>query len=284
MGAVALRPLQVALGERSRRNIALAAGLSIAAHLLILAMPAKAPPEGPPPATATVRGPFTAQLRSPEPPPTATEVPRRARPESTAAPRSAPRPVPQERTVPQSDRAVAPLPPAPEPDAAPSPRPPPSFDMAALIQANRERRRAAEVAALRGTPPGREATGDEAARANLQRNLQTLAQGDGTGGVFEILRMGARTGEFAFNGWRPQRGRRWREIIEVDAGDNGDLERAIVRRMIALIREHYTGDFNWQSHRLGRVVVLSASPENNDALEEYLMREFFGVPVARRGF
>jgi hypothetical protein len=95
--------------------------------------------------------------------------------------------------------------------------------------------------------------------------------------------MGARSGEFAFNGWRPERGKRWREVIEVDAGPGGDLERAMVRRMISLIREHYTGAFNWQSHRLGRTVVLNAAPERNDELEDYLMREFFGTPVVKSG-
>ena len=53
--------------------------------------------------------------------------------------------------------------------------------------------------------------------------------------------------------------------------------------MIELIRRYYKGDFNWESHRLGRVVVLSAAPEHNDELEAYLMREFFGSPLARRG-
>jgi hypothetical protein len=53
--------------------------------------------------------------------------------------------------------------------------------------------------------------------------------------------------------------------------------------MIALIREHKTGDFSWESHRLGRVDILSAAPEHNDQLEAYLMREFFGSPLARRG-
>jgi hypothetical protein len=41
--------------------------------------------------------------------------------------------------------------------------------MAALIQANRERRRAAEAAALSG--PGRAPSADEAALANINRNL-----------------------------------------------------------------------------------------------------------------
>ena len=45
--------------------------------------------------------------------------------------------------------------------------------------------------------------------------------------------------------------------------------------MIDLIRTHYKGDFNWDSHRLGRVVVLSARIEDTTGLEEFMMREFF---------
>ena len=49
--------------------------------------------------------------------------------------------------------------------------------------------------------------------------------------------------------------------------------------MIVLIRSHYTGDFFWESHRLGRTVTLSARAEDNDGLEDFMMREFFGQPV-----
>ena len=56
----------------------------------------------------------------------------------------------------------------------------------------------------------------------------------------------------------------------------------MVDRMIDLIRQHYTGDFNWRSQRQGRVVVLSARREDHAQLEEYLMREFFGTPVVKR--
>ena len=56
----------------------------------------------------------------------------------------------------------------------------------------------------------------------------------------------------------------------------------MVRRMIELIRTHYTGDFNWESHRLGRVVVLSARPDDQRGLEDFLMQEFFGTPLANR--
>jgi hypothetical protein len=95
--------------------------------------------------------------------------------------------------------------------------------------------------------------------------------------------VGQRSAEFAFNGWKTETGRKWREVIEVDAGVGGDIELAIVRRMIVLIREHYTGDFRWESHKQGRVVILSAAPQYNQELEDYMRREFFGTPIVRRG-
>jgi hypothetical protein len=69
----------------------------------------------------------------------------------------------------------------------------------------------------------------------------------------------------------------------VDAGLHGDVELAIVRKMIELIRTHYNGDFNWDSRRLGRVVVLSARLEDTAGLEAFMMKEFFEVdPGAAR--
>ena len=52
--------------------------------------------------------------------------------------------------------------------------------------------------------------------------------------------------------------------------------------MIGLIRNHYEGDFRWESRRLGKVVVLSARIEDNGYLEEFLMREFFGTPLLKQ--
>ena len=51
--------------------------------------------------------------------------------------------------------------------------------------------------------------------------------------------------------------------------------------MIAIIRESESGEFIWISHRLGRDVTLSAAPEDNAGLEDFLMREFFGTTSAR---
>jgi hypothetical protein len=42
------------------------------------------------------------------------------------------------------------------------------------------------------------------------------------------------------------------------------------------MRTHYSGDFHWESHRLQRVIVLSARPEDQRRLEDFLMVEFFG--------
>jgi hypothetical protein len=55
------------------------------------------------------------------------------------------------------------------------------------------------------------------------------------------------------------------------------ISNVLVRKMIELIRSHYQGDFNWESHRLGRVIVLSARIEDNAELEAFLIREFFGL-------
>ena len=61
-------------------------------------------------------------------------------------------------------------------------------------------------------------------------------------------------------------------------GENPTIDIAIVRRMIAIIRETQKGDFTWRSDRSGRDVTLSARPEDNERLENFLMQEMFGPP------
>jgi hypothetical protein len=161
----------------------------------------------------------------------------------------------------------------------PTPTPAPAVDMLAMIEARRAQRRAQEAAAARGSPSASESSKEDAGAASLARNLQSLSGREGVGGVFQILRKGTRTGEFAFNGWRPDSQRKWREVIEVDAGNGGNIELAMVKRMIELIRTHYQGDFQWDSFRLGRVVTLSARTEDQEGLEDFMTKEFFGAPV-----
>ena len=187
----------------------------------------------------------------------------------------APRPAPRSRTPPREPRPVTPdpMPVIPVPLPRPLPIPAPPVDMLAAIEARRSQRRAADAAAARGPPVAAKAPEDAATR-----NLATLSGREGVGGVFQILRIGTRTAEFAFNGWKPDARSQWREVIEVDAGLLGNVELAIIKRMIELIRTHYTGDFQWESHRLGRTVKLSARVEDSEGLEDFMMREFFGTP------
>ena len=205
-------------------------------------------------------------------------------------PQAVPEPAPIVRPRPMvTPKPTTPAPPqkaveaiAPVERVQPTPSPTPKFDMLAMIDARRAQRQQVEDAIAR-QEQARTATmpGSSDPTATINRNLQGLSSSsnDGTGGVFQILSKGTRYGEFAFNGWRPDTQRRWREVIEVDAGPGGDLERAMVRRMIQLIRGHYTGDFTWNSHRLGKSIVMSARPDDGPELEEFLLREFFGTPT-----
>lgn len=257
------------------RRIDVFAVASILAHLLIFAIPVRQQPPGTVAAIATPPLNVTIVPPVPETPPVTSVLP----PPPKVAEAAPPKPRPVERPVPRVVPPAQTAPPRaePQPVPTPAPEPPPAqVDMLAAINQRRAQRRANEQAMREGT---RGPTDDERTVANINRNL--ASPGEGVSGVFQILSKGTRRAEFAFNGWRSDQ-RRWREVIEVDAGLGGDVDRAIVKRMIELIRSHYTGDFNWESHRLGRVVTLSARPEDNEGLEDFLIREFFGTPVVKR--
>lgn len=268
-------------GQRMRnRRFGLFVALSLALHALLFTIPRVKPPDEPLRSSAA---PMNVRIAP------GAEIVAEAPPQAEAAPQPAP-PLPRPRPpvvvppkTPPPVVAEAPKIPVPPPEPQPAPPPPspaPPMDMMAMIEARRQQRRAQEGAGR--TPPSANAPKDPALE-NLNRNLATLNnRGEGVGGVFQVLRKGVRTGEFAFNGWKPDANRTWREVIEVDAGLGGDVETAMVRRMIELIRGHYKGDFQWESHRLGRVVTLSARPEDQAGLEEFLVREFFGTPGLAR--
>jgi len=114
-------------------------------------------------------------------------------------------------------------------------------------------------------------TADEVRMANVRRNLRV----PGTSGIFRIINIGPRFAQFSFRSWTTGDYNPRRVLVEVEAGPDGDVERAIIRRMIELIREFHQEDFNWESQRLNRVIVLSARQRDNDGLEDFLLKEFF---------
>ncbi|GKS69625.1 hypothetical protein W03_16290 [Nitrosomonas sp. PY1] len=148
-----------------------------------------------------------------------------------------------------------------------------SIDLSDFINKNRAKRGEPGIFDhLNDMPPNNALSSpNEARMANVRRNLQTA----GTSGIFQILRIGPRTAEFSFRAWTTGQSNPRLQYIQVDAGPDGSVERAIIRRMIQLIREYYKEDFNWESHRLHRVVVLSAREKDTKGLEDFLMREFF---------
>ncbi|PRC93371.1 hypothetical protein [Solimicrobium silvestre] len=156
---------------------------------------------------------------------------------------------------------------------------PPVVDTMSQIAAARERRRASEAEAAEQNSEAQAASNgpseNDIAMARIKANIQAANYSrKGTNGVFQILRKGVQNGSFSFRGWTNDPRQSSHQTYEVDAGIGGDVKLAIIRKMIELIREHYTGDFNWESQRLGRVVPLSARPADNAGLEAFLMKEF----------
>ena len=235
--------------------------------------------------------PLTVKLQPiPGPPPAVVTPPQRRAivpPVPPAPPVAAPTPPPVARapqTPPTPPRSAPPsviaiTPPAPK-EAAPLPmRAPPAEDFAAYVEAQRRAR--GESASASSAPAE-----DENARATrlAVANLATQkAQGVGydpnrSGGIFTMKSRGVDYAEFMFNGWHTDARRNMAQLIEVRKGNHDTIEVATVRKMIEIIRANVQGDFQWRSHRMNKVVTLSARERDNAGLEEFLMREFFYNP------
>ncbi len=228
-----------------------------------------APPPGPPPAPPP-------SLALPAPPSPTLE----ARPPAVTRPPPAPPLIALNRPPPN---IPSPPPTAPSVAAPTTARPPADGDLASYIEARRGARPGPAPAASAGSVANAPPVEDDNARANRiaaanlasQRKLTFGYDPTRGGGVFEITRMGYDSAEFVFFGWNKEIRRNTKQLIEVRKGGNSDIRIAVVRRMIAIIREYEQEDFLWESHRLGRNLVLSARARDNAGLEDFMMREFF---------
>lgn len=225
-------------------------------------------PASPPTAPTPPQEKPIAVEAEPKPAPKLPPLPAQSPPSrSQPKPKAAEKPSKPAPTQPAKEKAISKATPKTAPDAP--------MDLSDYINQAKARRRAAEgifdsqesVASATPLQP----SADEIRMANVRRNLQM----PGTSGIFQILRIGPRTAEFSFRAWTTGQSNPRLQTIQVDAGPDGDIERAIVRRMIQLIRQYYKEDFNWESHRLHRVVVLSAREKDTAGLEDFLIREFF---------
>jgi hypothetical protein len=154
---------------------------------------------------------------------------------------------------------------------------PPAADLSELI-AQRRRERGEPPAPVTTTREDEERMRAERA---IARNLASITQPpvgaspQESGGIFQITEMTERRAEFTFFGWHRESRRRATQRIDVRLGDAPDIQTAIARRMIEIIREYEQGDFTWRSTRLNRDLVLSARREDTGALEIFLKEEFF---------
>lgn len=204
------------------------------------------------------------------------------------------KPVPKQKTEPRAPKVITIKPKAEPPVfsvpnvlATPKPEPVPQppkdapatesapIDMASYVKAQQAKRRLAEAdaarqnadAVAREVGPSAEQIRDERIKNNFK---------NGTNGIFEITSLSSRHAAFSFKGWTNDYSNARRESFEVEAATGQDVRLVMIKKMIALIRKHYQGDFNWESQRLGRTVVQSARLEDSAGLEDFMMMEFFG--------
>ena len=172
--------------------------------------------------------------------------------------------------------------PAVPPQPATIPQPAPVTDLAAYIEARR-RERGESPSSAQQPSSSEKAAEDENERqnriiaANIGMNGRPTFGKDpkSGGGIFQIKTMEYSYAEFYFFGWDKDIKRNTKQVIEVRKGDNPDIQIAIVRKMIGIIREHETENFLWESHRLGRQVTLSARARDTAELEAFMLQEFF---------
>lgn len=216
---------------------------------------------------------------SPPPPPAAAPAPPARGKPKPPPPMTAPRSASRPRSPALERPAVAEVPPLPPP--APTKPAPPAADLSSYIAAQRRARgEATPYDPTVPAPPAQKPADprDQIVASNLGLD-RTPTFGDSAkpgGGIFQVRRVGYDDAEFLFFGWNRDIRRNSAQVIEVRKGSNSNMQIAVVRRMIEIIRENSDGDFLWISHRLDRELTLSARPEDTAGLEDFLMQEFFG--------
>ena len=263
--------------SRGRFRVATGIVLSLLLHAALLWFALRVPAEPQQGAESSIQAPLMVTLTpskdkpsavapSPLPPePVRSMTPPKQRPQKAVkrtTPKSAPRPTAPR--LPESRTATAAQ---------------PTQDMSTMLSAAQARRQEAEAEAASDNAIARESnrapSGNEVAQANIDFSMHRRK---GISGVFEVLSVGPRIGMFRFIGWTGDPSDNTRQTLTVDAGLGGDVETAIIDRMIQLIREHYKEDFNWDSQRLGRVVKLSARQADTGDLRRFMKAEFFETP------
>ncbi|ROH88375.1 hypothetical protein ED236_02655 [Pseudomethylobacillus aquaticus] len=273
------------LDIRISRNTLVAAIASILVHAVLLFFFFPTTPLMPPSGATTPSKEIVVQLSPPparqaEPPPPVEapvlQPPPKPRPAKRApAPKAPPVMAVDKPPVDEPPVQTRPLPPPPPPAQPDSAEPTDMMSYIAAARARREREeRLAAIENADAVARERGPTEEERRDAIIKRNLQGR---DSNGGMFLVLSKNSRSATIRFNGWKGDYSISKQETYEIEPGADGDINKAIIRRVIERIRQDNPGDFPWESRRLGRTVTLSARREDNAGLEDFLMEEFFGT-------
>jgi outer membrane biosynthesis protein TonB len=151
---------------------------------------------------------------------------------------------------------------------------PPEMDMSEMLAKRRQARGATDPST--STEESEAARGTRNALANIAGvNNRGRDDANESGGVFSISNKTFHSMDLKFRGWNPNFKRRWLTSVTVEQGGDPDIETAVVKKMIELIRREKTGDFEWDSHRLGKVITMSAREKDTAELQAFLMKEMF---------
>lgn len=274
------------------RAITVAIALSLFIHFAVIFIPFLQNNEEPMRTPAEELGPLSvtieqskpkpqAKVEQPAPQPTP-EASKPQPPKATVRPKPAPqRQTPQLAINRPSTGFVVPPPapaPLPAPEVAPLAAPAPTEDFSATIAQRQRARRAQNGGAPDEVLESDDDRAKRIAMANVaaqQRSASPDQDPNAGGGLFQVQRVGLHEAQFLFRGWNKSFRRNWSQQVEVKQGNNPDIRIAVIRGMIDIIREQKPGDFEWESHRLGKVLTMSARPKDQAQLETFLMREFF---------
>jgi outer membrane biosynthesis protein TonB len=262
-------------GERRTSRTGLA--ITIALHLLLVGLyfwqPDKPEKKARPPDGSEVV--YVAPLSKPaQPPPQKSSTPKAKPNKSTPRP-TTPRVqrLPDTITVP-NEKPVEVAKVEPPPPETKREEIPPEMDMTEYIAKRRQARGATDPST--STEESEAARGTRTALANIAAiNKRGQDDANESGGVFSISNKTFHSMDLKFRGWNPNFKRRWLTSVTVEQGSEPDVETAVVKKMIELIRKEKTGDFEWDSHRLGKVITMSARPKDTAELQAFLMKEMF---------
>jgi len=158
-----------------------------------------------------------------------------------------------------------------------TPPPPEATDMQSMIEMRRKARNADAPSAQPSEAEAEATAAKNRALANIMGAQGRSANGErnDTGGIFQVINKTFNGADIKFRGFSSNFKRQWSQQVHVDQGAEKDIETAIVKQMILMIRKEKPGDFVWESHRLGRNVPMSARKEDEAELQAFLLQEFF---------